>query len=140
MPPVKHDYDSSLGQAAEELARRWHTCDVMGVGSNGPLGAAAADLDGWGAEQITFFLVRHTLPAVVATLWPAVACCLQAADEVYTVCILTLHSAPWASHGPRRKQSVILQAWAPCLSWCARATVTAAYVDILRRYHCRTSC
>jgi leukotriene-A4 hydrolase len=56
MPPVKNEYDSSLGKAAEDLARRWHTSDVMGIGSNGPSGASAADTEGWGAEQVCFFL------------------------------------------------------------------------------------
>jgi hypothetical protein len=95
---VKNEYDSSLGKAAEDLARRcacaasattadqhlalamavrgniistapdpmaharrcrWHTSDVMGIGSNGPPDASAADIEGWGAEQVCFFLVRR---------------------------------------------------------------------------------
>lgn len=31
-PPVNNEYDTSLGQAAFELAKKWHTCDVMGLG------------------------------------------------------------------------------------------------------------
>jgi len=58
MPPVKNEYDSSLGRQAEQLAKQWHTCDVMGLGSNGPQGAAVGDIDGWGAEQVCYFLVR----------------------------------------------------------------------------------
>ena len=59
MPPVQNEYDSSLGHAAEALATKWHTCDVMGIGSNGPQGAGAGDISGWGAEQICYFLVGH---------------------------------------------------------------------------------
>jgi leukotriene-A4 hydrolase len=33
MPPVTNTYDTSLATAAYDLAMRWHTCDVMGVGS-----------------------------------------------------------------------------------------------------------
>lgn len=33
MPPATNTYDTSLGAAALELARKWHTCDVMGLGS-----------------------------------------------------------------------------------------------------------
>lgn len=58
MPPVTNEYDSSLGAQAEGLAKAWHTCDVMGVGSGGPKGASSADIAGWGAEQVCYFLVR----------------------------------------------------------------------------------
>ena len=33
MPPVANVYDTSLADQAYELAKRWHTCDVMGIGS-----------------------------------------------------------------------------------------------------------
>lgn len=35
-PPVTNEYDTSLGQAAFDLAKRWHTCDVMGIGGEPP--------------------------------------------------------------------------------------------------------
>jgi len=35
MPPVSNTYDSSLAEEAHDLAKRWHTCDVMGIGSGG---------------------------------------------------------------------------------------------------------
>jgi hypothetical protein len=31
----------------------------MGIGSNGPPQANAADIEGWGAEQVCFFLVSR---------------------------------------------------------------------------------
>jgi leukotriene-A4 hydrolase len=52
MPPVKNEYDESLGQAAYELAKRWHTADVMGIGSEGPKGASADDLKAWSSTQV----------------------------------------------------------------------------------------
>ena len=33
MPPVANVHDTSLADQAYELAKRWHTCDVMGIGS-----------------------------------------------------------------------------------------------------------
>jgi hypothetical protein len=41
----------------------------MGIGSNGPADASAADIEGWGAEQVCFFLVSHQRRA---TSWPLV--------------------------------------------------------------------
>lgn len=31
---------------------RWHTADVMGIGSSGPSGASAADIEGWSSTQV----------------------------------------------------------------------------------------
>ena len=36
MPPCENTYDTSLAQAAFDLATRWHTCDVMGIGGGPP--------------------------------------------------------------------------------------------------------
>lgn len=58
MPPVKVSYDTSLATSAYDLALRWHTSDVMGVGSDPPPGASAADIAGWGSEQVVAFLDR----------------------------------------------------------------------------------
>ena len=33
MPPISNVYDSTLAEEAYDLAKRWHTCDVMGIGS-----------------------------------------------------------------------------------------------------------
>ncbi|KAG2497173.1 hypothetical protein HYH03_004762 [Edaphochlamys debaryana] len=56
MPPVTNTYDTSLATQAYDLALRWHTCDVMGIGSEGPAGASAADVAGWSSEQMVAFL------------------------------------------------------------------------------------
>ncbi|GLI61916.1 hypothetical protein VaNZ11_004440 [Volvox africanus] len=56
MPPVTNTYDTSLAQQAYDLAMKWHTCDVMGIGSDGPAGASPADVAGWSSEQMVAFL------------------------------------------------------------------------------------
>jgi len=57
MPPVNNSYDISLAQQAYDLALKWHTCDVMGVGTgSGPEGSSASDLSGWSSEQVVTFL------------------------------------------------------------------------------------
>jgi leukotriene-A4 hydrolase len=33
MPPISNVYDTSLAEEAFELAKQWHTCDIMGIGS-----------------------------------------------------------------------------------------------------------
>lgn len=58
MPPDVNHYDSSLAQAPYKLAERWHTCDVMGLGSPGPEGASLSDISGWSSAQIVAFLTR----------------------------------------------------------------------------------
>jgi leukotriene-A4 hydrolase len=42
MPPCDNTYDTSLAQAAFDLATRWHTCDVMGIGGGHPGPAAGS--------------------------------------------------------------------------------------------------
>ncbi|GIL75506.1 hypothetical protein Vretifemale_5282 [Volvox reticuliferus] len=56
MPPVTNTYDTSLAQQAYDLAMKWHTCDVMGIGSDGPEGASPAVVAGWSSEQMVAFL------------------------------------------------------------------------------------
>ncbi|KAG2494613.1 hypothetical protein HYH03_007378, partial [Edaphochlamys debaryana] len=56
MPPVTNAYDTSLAERAYDLALRWHTCDVIGIGSDGPAGASAADVAGWSSDQLVAFL------------------------------------------------------------------------------------
>lgn len=53
MPPVENSYDTSLATAANDLAVRWHTADVMGIGADPPAGAGPADIQGWGTEQVS---------------------------------------------------------------------------------------
>ncbi|GFR49183.1 hypothetical protein Agub_g11207 [Astrephomene gubernaculifera] len=57
-PPATNTYDTSLAQAAYDLASKWHTCDVIGLGSDGPPGASPADVSGWSSEQLVAFLKR----------------------------------------------------------------------------------
>eukprot|EP00798_Chlamydomonas_sp_ICE-L_P016616 gene16616-22859_t len=57
MPPATNTYDTSLAQAAYELAKQWHTCDVMGLGAEfGPKRASSKDVEGWSSEQLVTFL------------------------------------------------------------------------------------
>jgi leukotriene-A4 hydrolase len=58
MPPVKLDYDQSLGKKAFDLATKWHTSDILGLGSDGPAGASDKDIEGWSSSQIVAFLDR----------------------------------------------------------------------------------
>lgn len=53
---MQNDYDPALGQAAEALAKRWHTCDLMALGSKGPSGASPDDIKGWSSEMLVAFL------------------------------------------------------------------------------------
>jgi leukotriene-A4 hydrolase len=67
MPPVKIEYDESLAKKAYDLALKWHTSDILGVGSDGPgvseasnktSTASPKDMDGWTSSQIVAFLDR----------------------------------------------------------------------------------
>ena len=61
MPPVDLSlrFDLSQRAAADALAKRWHFCDVLGVGAPcQPDSAAAADVEGWPSEQLVAFLDR----------------------------------------------------------------------------------
>ena len=51
MPPVQNMYDTSLGDAATQLAKRWHMSDVMGIGGAPPKGASPDDIKDWSSEQ-----------------------------------------------------------------------------------------
>lgn len=52
MPPVTNHYDTSQAKAAYDLAVKWHTADVMGIGAPPPEGVSADDIKGWGSEQV----------------------------------------------------------------------------------------
>ena len=41
--------------------RRWHTSDVMGIGSDGPAGASADDIKGWSSTQVGGWAGDRTL-------------------------------------------------------------------------------
>ena len=57
LPPVQNDYDPALGQAADALAKRWHTSDLMSLGSKvGPSNASPDDIKGWSSEMLVAFL------------------------------------------------------------------------------------
>lgn len=56
LPPVQNDYDPTLGQAADALALKWHTSDLLGIGSKGPAGACPSDIQGWSSEMLVAFL------------------------------------------------------------------------------------
>ena len=60
MPPVDVGayYDDALARASAELAKKWHLCDVLGMGAQDrPEGASASDLEGFTAAQIDHFLL-----------------------------------------------------------------------------------
>lgn len=56
LPPVQNDYDPALGKAADALALKWHTSDLLGIGSKGPTGASPSDIQGWSSEMLVAFL------------------------------------------------------------------------------------
>ena len=56
LPPVQNDYDPALGQAAEALAKKWHTSDLMAIGSQGPRDASPNDIKDWSSEMLVAFL------------------------------------------------------------------------------------
>jgi len=58
MPPVENVYDTSLATVAYDLARKWHTSDLMGIGSCGPKDASSQDVEGWSASQLIGFLKK----------------------------------------------------------------------------------
>jgi leukotriene-A4 hydrolase len=79
MPPVKLEYDESLAKQAYNLAMKWHSSDILGVGSDGPEGsrtlmgdvtavtaasketastASSQGMQGWSSSQIVAFLDR----------------------------------------------------------------------------------
>lgn len=53
---MENQYDPALGRAAEALAKKWHTCDIMAVGSKGPSGASSDDIKDWSSEMLVAFL------------------------------------------------------------------------------------
>jgi leukotriene-A4 hydrolase len=52
MPPVTNSYDTSMASAAYDLAVKWHTADVMGIGAESPPGVGPADIQGWSSAQV----------------------------------------------------------------------------------------
>lgn len=56
MPPAVNSYDDHLAQAAYALAQKWHTNDLLGVGTPGPADASAEDMAGWSSTQQVAFL------------------------------------------------------------------------------------
>ncbi|PSC70392.1 Leukotriene A-4 hydrolase isoform A [Micractinium conductrix] len=80
MPPVTNKYDESLGQQAYELAKKWHTSDVMGIGSDGPAGASADDIKGWSSTQIVAFLDKLGELRSMQPLHPTIT---RKMDELY---------------------------------------------------------
>jgi len=60
MPPVDVGayYDGASSAASGALARKWHLCDVLGMGAaNRPEGASAADVADFDAPQVDHFLL-----------------------------------------------------------------------------------
>lgn len=65
MPPVENVYDTSLATAAYDLAKKWHTSDLMGIGGNGPADASKDEMNGWSASQTIAFLEKlHEMRAM----------------------------------------------------------------------------
>lgn len=62
MPPVTNSYDTSLATAAYDLAVKWHTADVMGIGAPPPAGAGPQDIAGWSSAQVGQLGGRQSLP------------------------------------------------------------------------------
>lgn len=82
MPPVTNQYDESLGKQAYELAKKWHTSDVMGIGSSGPGEASADDLKGWSSTQVVAFLDKLAELRALQPLHPSVT---RKMNELYAL-------------------------------------------------------
>lgn len=81
LPPVSNVYDTSLADAAFELAKLWHTCDVMGIGSvDRPAGVKPSDVENWSSEQLCAFLDKLAEYRSMTPLHRKVA---EALAEVY---------------------------------------------------------
>ncbi|KAG7670978.1 hypothetical protein Ndes2526A_g01234 [Nannochloris sp. 'desiccata'] len=103
MPPVKLEYDESLAKRAYSLAMKWHTSDILGVGSDGPSGsgtlvgegsaatatgtvgeiastASPKDMEGWSSSQIVAFLDRL---GELRSLTPMHPCTTRAMAKAY---------------------------------------------------------
>ena len=83
MPPVAVAAPSELGDAAEALARRWSEAADAGTGGPPP-GASAADVAGWPAQQVTFFLEALS-EARAAAGRPLPAASAAALGELYNL-------------------------------------------------------
>ncbi|KAI8469949.1 MAG: hypothetical protein J3K34DRAFT_454135 [Monoraphidium minutum] len=79
MPPALNAYDDSLAAAANDLAVRWHTADVMGVGAAPPAGAGPADIEGWGSDQVVSFLSKLGELRSMTALHPSATRAMDAA-------------------------------------------------------------
>lgn len=73
MPPVENSYDHSLATASYELAKVWHTADVMGIGGAAPPAASAADTAGWSSQQTVAFLDKLAEYRAMTPLHPSTA-------------------------------------------------------------------
>lgn len=82
MPPVTNRYDESLAEQSYELAKRWHTSDVIGIGSGGPAGASPADIDGWSTVQLLAFLDKLAELRSLQPLHPAIT---RKLDQLYSL-------------------------------------------------------
>lgn len=72
LPPMTefNRYDTSLATSAYKLADRWHTADLLRVGSIDAAAFSAADIAGWSTEQIVAFLERLFKLALAQPLHP----------------------------------------------------------------------
>jgi len=80
MPPVENSYDHTLATASYDLAKAWHTCDVMGLGGPVPEGAAAEDIAGWSSMQTVAFLEKLAEYRSMTPLAPATT---RKMDDLY---------------------------------------------------------
>jgi hypothetical protein len=58
MPPAVNTYDTSLIDAADRLAQKWHSSDPSRTGTSFPPEASPTDVVSWPADQIRAFLVK----------------------------------------------------------------------------------
>ena len=67
---MKNVYDEILAKQSTDLAVKWHTCDIMGLGGGeGPRGASPGDLQGWSSLQ-----VRASMPRCPGAPVPRMLC------------------------------------------------------------------
>lgn len=53
-----NSYDDTLARQANDLALKWHSADVMGVGISDWEQFSEEDVKGWPADQVVTFLTK----------------------------------------------------------------------------------
>lgn len=106
VPPVTNEYDTSLASQAYDLAMKWHTCDVMGVGSEyGAYGKVPLRSEPWG---VCLERVRWVTPQLRTMTHALIACWTREnGGNVYRVTV----PVPPAGNGPAGASAADVEGW-----------------------------